>query len=70
MSDLVKRLLGKCKMLHQCVEMRREAAGEIERLTAERDTAEANLERLQNKFEAVTAENKRLLQNESGKDKI
>ena len=70
MSDLVKRLRDKCKMLHQCVEMRREAAEEIDRLTAERDTAEANLERLQNKFEAVTAENKRLLQNESGKDKI
>jgi hypothetical protein len=29
-------------------------------LTAERDTAEANLERLQNKFEAVTAENAEL----------
>ena len=33
---------------------------EIERLTAERDTAEANLERLQSKFEAVTAENAEL----------
>jgi DNA repair exonuclease SbcCD ATPase subunit len=32
------------------------AEQEIERLTAERDTAEAILERLQNKFEAVTAE--------------
>jgi chromosome segregation ATPase len=30
---------------------------EIERLTTERDTAEAILERLQNKFAAVTAEN-------------
>ena len=32
MNDLVKRLRAKCKLLHQCVEMRREAADEIERL--------------------------------------
>jgi len=36
------------------------AVAEIERLTTERDTAEANLERLQNKFEQVTGENVRL----------
>jgi hypothetical protein len=33
-----------------------EAVKEIERLTAERDTAEAILEQLQNKFEAVSEE--------------
>jgi hypothetical protein len=32
MNDLVKRLRAKCKMLHQCVEMRREAADRIEEL--------------------------------------
>ena len=35
MSDLIKRLRTKCKMLHTCVEMRREAADEIERKDAE-----------------------------------
>ena len=35
MSDLIRRLRGKCKILHQCVDMRREAADEIERLTTE-----------------------------------
>ena len=32
MTDLVTSLRGKCKLLHQCVEMRRKAADEIERL--------------------------------------
>ena len=40
MSDLIERLRTKCKMLHQCVEMRREAADEIERLQARVETLE------------------------------
>ena len=58
MTDLVKRLRDRYSKHSQ--ELRDEMADEIERLTAERDTAEANLERLQNKFEAVTAENAEL----------
>jgi len=62
--DEIERLTADCEMKDKRIDWTVAAnvrnAIEIERLTAERDSAEANLERLQNKFEQVTGENARL----------
>jgi uncharacterized protein with von Willebrand factor type A (vWA) domain len=64
MSDLIETLIaiacqhGGEELYKSRIEWK--AAKEIERRTAERDTAEAILEQLQNKFAAVTADNEML----------